>query len=55
MAPMSSRTPTPTSRARTPQTLYTVRFAARELWGEAANPADHSVCLDLWEHYLEPA
>ncbi|MSP02573.1 MAG: nitrile hydratase subunit beta [Acetobacteraceae bacterium] len=37
-----------------PQTLYTVCFTARELWGEAANPADH-VSLDLWEDYLEPA
>jgi len=34
--------------------LYTVRFAARELWGEAANARD-SVCLDLWEPYLGPA
>ncbi|WP_394762548.1 nitrile hydratase subunit beta [Phenylobacterium sp.] len=37
-----------------PQPLYTVRFAARELWGPTANPRD-SVCLDLWEPYLEPA
>jgi nitrile hydratase len=37
-----------------PQHLYTVRFAARELWGAAANPRD-SVHLDLWESYLEPA
>jgi nitrile hydratase len=37
-----------------PQHLYTVRFTARELWGEAANPRD-SVHLDLWESYLEPA
>lgn len=36
------------------QHLYTVRFAARELWGEGANPRD-SVHLDLWESYLEPA
>ena len=36
------------------QTLYTVRFTARELWGDAANPADR-VYLDLWEDYLEPA
>ncbi|MCW5738396.1 MAG: nitrile hydratase subunit beta [Enhydrobacter sp.] len=35
-----------------PQYLYTVRFAARELWGEAANPAD-AVYLDLWEDYLD--
>ena len=36
------------------QRLYTVSFAARELWGEQANPND-TVCLDLWESYLEPA
>ena len=35
-----------------PQYLYTVRFEARELWGEAANPAD-AVYLDLWESYLD--
>lgn len=35
-----------------PQPLYTVRFAATELWGDAANPKD-SVSLDLWESYLE--
>jgi nitrile hydratase len=38
----------------TPEHLYTVRFTARELWGESANPRD-SVHLDLWESYLEPA
>ncbi|THD80883.1 MAG: nitrile hydratase subunit beta [Phenylobacterium sp.] len=37
-----------------PRHLYTVRFAACELWGEAADPRD-SVSLDLWEPYLEPA
>jgi nitrile hydratase beta subunit len=37
-----------------PQYLYTVRFAARELWGEAANPGD-AVYLDLWEEYLDVA
>ena len=48
----------PDSNARcageAPQFLYTVRFTARELWGEAANPADQ-VSLDMWESYLEPA
>jgi nitrile hydratase len=34
--------------------LYTVRFEARELWGDAADPKS-SVHLDLWEDYLEPA
>ena len=37
-----------------PHPLYTVRFTARELWGEAA-PAADSVSLDLWEPYLERA
>lgn len=37
-----------------PQKLYTVRFAATELWGPDASPRD-TVSLDLWESYLEPA
>jgi nitrile hydratase subunit beta len=37
-----------------PQHLYSVRFAARELWGPQAAEKD-SVYLDLWEYYLEPA
>ncbi len=37
-----------------PQHVYSVRFAARELWGEQAAPRD-SVYLDLWDDYLEPA
>jgi nitrile hydratase len=36
------------------QPLYTTKFRARDLWGEAANPRD-TVCIDLWEDYLEPA
>jgi nitrile hydratase subunit beta len=36
------------------QHVYTVRFAARELWGEQANPRD-GVYVDMWEGYLEPA
>jgi len=34
------------------QALYTVRFAARELWGPDASPRD-VVLVDLWEPYLE--
>ena len=37
-----------------PQHLYSVRFGARELWGDAASARD-SVFLDLWDDYLEPA
>jgi nitrile hydratase len=36
------------------QHVYSVRFAARELWGEAAPPRD-SVHLDMWDDYLEHA
>jgi nitrile hydratase len=35
-----------------PQPLYTIRFDARELWGESAEPRQ-TVALDLWESYLE--
>jgi nitrile hydratase subunit beta len=35
-----------------PQHVYTVRFTARELWGEAANPRD-TIHAELWEEYLE--
>ncbi|MBI2717330.1 MAG: nitrile hydratase subunit beta [Rhizobiales bacterium] len=35
-----------------PHWLYGVRFSARELWGK---DTPDSVCLDLWEPYLEPA
>lgn len=34
------------------QHLYTVEFRAADLWPGAEDPAD-SVCLDLWESYLE--
>ena len=37
-----------------PQHVYSVRFAARELWGDQASPKD-SVYLDMWDDYLEPA
>ncbi len=37
-----------------PEHLYTIMFAARELWGDDAAPSD-KVYLDLWESYIEPA
>lgn len=37
-----------------PQHIYSVRFAARELWGEQAMPQD-SVYLDLYDDHLEAA
>jgi nitrile hydratase beta subunit len=37
-----------------PQRVYSVRFAARELWGEQASERD-AVYIDLWDGYLEPA
>lgn len=36
-----------------PQHVYSVRFAARELWGEQASQHDF-VYLDMWDDYLEP-
>jgi hypothetical protein len=45
----------PDDRARRlpaePEPVYTVRFAAAELFGEG----DHTVTVDLWESYLRPA
>jgi nitrile hydratase len=41
-------------RGEDAQHLYSVRFSARELWGEEAAPRD-SVYIDLWESYLDPA
>lgn len=32
------------------ETVYTVRFSARDLWGSG----DHDVTVDLWESYLAP-
>jgi nitrile hydratase beta subunit len=37
-----------------PQHVYSVRFTARELWGEQAAPQD-SVYIDMWDDYLEAA
>jgi len=37
-----------------PQHVYSVRFEARELWGDQAGKRD-CVYADLWEDYLEPA
>ena len=41
-------------QGETPQPLYSVKFAARELWGAEAASRDN-VYIDLWEDYLEPA
>ncbi len=38
------------SQAADPTTVYTVAFAAAELFGEG----EHTVVLDLWEDYLSP-
>jgi nitrile hydratase len=37
-----------------PQHVYTVRFTARELWGEQAKPKD-TVVVAVWDDYLELA
>ena len=41
-------------KGENPQHLYTVRFAARDVWGNHANPNDF-VHADLWESYLAAA
>jgi hypothetical protein len=47
--------PLPDRRARRlpadPEPVYAVRFAAADLFGEG----DHTVTIDLWESYLNPA
>src|SRR6516165_5058333 len=42
------------SLGENPQHLYSVRFAAQELWGEQASSRD-AVYLDMWENYIECA
>jgi nitrile hydratase len=42
------------TRDKKPQHCYSVRFAARELWGPRA-PARDGVHLDLWDDHLDPA
>jgi nitrile hydratase beta subunit len=42
------------SLGENPQHVYSVRFAARDLWGEQASARD-AVYIDLWDNYLEPA
>ena len=42
------------TRHKKPQHCYSVRFAARELWGPGASARD-SVYLDLWDDHLGPA
>ena len=36
------------------QHVYSVRFGARELWGESASPRDF-IHLDMWDNYLDHA
>jgi nitrile hydratase len=40
------------SPERVPDTLYSVRFSADELWGDGQSGV--SVNVDLWDSYLEP-
>ncbi len=42
------------TRDRKPQHCYSVRFAARELWGPEASGRD-SIYVDLWDDHLDPA
>jgi nitrile hydratase len=38
-----------------PQHVYTVRFDAKELWGDEAAEPNASVTFDVWEPYIEKA
>jgi nitrile hydratase beta subunit len=42
------------SLGENPQHVYSVRFSARELWGDQASPRD-AVYIDLWDDYLDAA
>lgn len=50
---MQGRHPLPDNRARglpaEPEPVYTVRFVARDLFGEG----EHMVTVDLWHSYLQ--
>ena len=41
-------------QGKKPQHLYSVRFAARDLWGPEASPHD-AVYVDLWDDHLDSA
>jgi nitrile hydratase subunit beta len=41
--------------SESPQWLYTVKFDARELWGESARAPHSIISVDAFEPYLEPA
>ena len=40
-------------RGHEPQHIYSVRFEARELWGNEA-PESECVYIDMWDSYLDP-
>ena len=43
-------------QGESPQHLYSVRFTARELWGNQKHASsEDAVYIDLWESYLDPA
>jgi nitrile hydratase subunit beta len=37
------------------QRLYRVRFVQREVWPDYAGPADDTVDIEIYQHWLEPA
>ena len=41
-------------QGKKPQHVYSVRFTARELWGNDASARD-AIYIDLWDDYLDPA
>ena len=41
-------------QGKSPQHVYSVRFTARDVWGDEAAPHD-ALYIDLWDDYLAPA
>lgn len=48
--PLADRAAKPGADPRR-EPVYIVRFTARELWGDG----EHTVSVDVWQSYLEPA
>ena len=35
--------------------LYKISFRQKDLWEEYPGPPDDTLCMDIYEHWLEPA
>jgi nitrile hydratase len=41
-------------REGVPRPLYRVRFQQREIWNDYAGPANDTLDVEIYEHWLEP-